>query len=188
MAVVFVPAPPGCRVSGASQWLSPDRALIALSLALYDHVAIFYLSSGYSNLALAKYAFLFILLAMSTLLMRRVFRSINTAKRFRVRLQSRLDRAGALISRFHDEREKKRIQEAEMGERMRLLQEMHDGVGAHLVVLHCMVRNAESSRLDMENQLSQATLALRDSLDTLQGEPQTAKDDPTDKYIEKILN
>ena len=30
--MVFVPAPPGCRVSGATQWLSPDRALIALSL------------------------------------------------------------------------------------------------------------------------------------------------------------
>ena len=32
VAVVFVPAPPGCRVSGATQWLSPERALIALSL------------------------------------------------------------------------------------------------------------------------------------------------------------
>ncbi len=32
VAVVFVPAPPGCRVSGATQWLSSDRALIALSL------------------------------------------------------------------------------------------------------------------------------------------------------------
>jgi addiction module HigA family antidote len=32
VAVVFVPAPPKCRVSGATQWLSPDRALIALSL------------------------------------------------------------------------------------------------------------------------------------------------------------
>jgi HTH-type transcriptional regulator/antitoxin HigA len=32
VAVVFVPAPPRCRVSGATQWLSPERALIALSL------------------------------------------------------------------------------------------------------------------------------------------------------------
>jgi HTH-type transcriptional regulator/antitoxin HigA len=32
VAVVFVPAPTKCRVSGATQWLSPDRALIALSL------------------------------------------------------------------------------------------------------------------------------------------------------------
>lgn len=32
VAVVLVPAPPKCRVSGATQWLSPDRALIALSL------------------------------------------------------------------------------------------------------------------------------------------------------------
>jgi len=163
----------GWRVRNFDSNVLSLSALIALGLALYDHFAILYMASGYSNLALAKFAFLFILLAMSVLLMRRVFRSINTAKRFRVRLQSRLDRAGALISRFHDEREKKRVQEAEMAERMRLLQEMHDGVGAHLVVLHCMVRNAGSSRLDMENQLSQASLALRDSLDTLHGEPQT---------------
>ena len=32
VAVVLVQAPTGCRVSGATQWLSPDRALIALSL------------------------------------------------------------------------------------------------------------------------------------------------------------
>ena len=32
VAVVFVPAPPGCRVSGATRWLSSERALIALSL------------------------------------------------------------------------------------------------------------------------------------------------------------
>ena len=32
VAVVFVPAPPKCRVSGATHWLSPDRAVIALSL------------------------------------------------------------------------------------------------------------------------------------------------------------
>jgi len=32
VAVVFVPAPPGCRVGGSTQWLSPDRPLIALSL------------------------------------------------------------------------------------------------------------------------------------------------------------
>ena len=32
VAVVFVPAPPKCRVSGATKWLTSDRALIALSL------------------------------------------------------------------------------------------------------------------------------------------------------------
>jgi hypothetical protein len=31
-AVVVVPAPPKCRLGGATHWLSPDRALIALSL------------------------------------------------------------------------------------------------------------------------------------------------------------
>jgi len=32
VAVVFVPAPPGCPISGATRWLSPVRAMIALSL------------------------------------------------------------------------------------------------------------------------------------------------------------
>jgi HTH-type transcriptional regulator/antitoxin HigA len=32
VAVVFVPAPPICRVSGATKWLTSDRALMALSL------------------------------------------------------------------------------------------------------------------------------------------------------------
>lgn len=32
VAVVFVPAPPGCPVHGATRWLSSDKALLALSL------------------------------------------------------------------------------------------------------------------------------------------------------------
>jgi len=32
VAVVFVPAPKGCPVSGATQWLLPDKAMLALSL------------------------------------------------------------------------------------------------------------------------------------------------------------
>lgn len=32
VAVVFVPAPPGCPVSGATRWLTPEKAMLALSL------------------------------------------------------------------------------------------------------------------------------------------------------------
>jgi len=145
-------------------------AIVALGLGLHDHWVVLYMPSGYGKFALGRFAFLFILLAMSTLLMRRVLRSINAAKRLRARIQNRLLRAGALISAFHDEREKKKVQEAETAERLRLLREMHDGVGAHLVTLRSMLRNPMATRADLENQLTQAGLALRDSLDTLHGD------------------
>jgi addiction module HigA family antidote len=32
VAVVFVPAPPGCPASGATRWLAPDKAMLLLSL------------------------------------------------------------------------------------------------------------------------------------------------------------
>jgi hypothetical protein len=32
VAVVFAPAPPGCPVHGVTRWLTPDKALLALSL------------------------------------------------------------------------------------------------------------------------------------------------------------
>lgn len=32
VAVVFVPAPPGCPIHGATRWLTPEKALLALSL------------------------------------------------------------------------------------------------------------------------------------------------------------
>jgi signal transduction histidine kinase len=148
-------------------------AVLALALGLYDHLAIVYGPSGYSQFALSRFAFLFILLAMSALLMRRVWRSIQAAKRFRGRLQARLARAASMLARFHSEREKKQIQDAELAERLRLLREMHDGVGAHLVTLHSMLRNPESSRNDLENELEQAGQALRDSLGALREESQT---------------
>jgi signal transduction histidine kinase len=148
-------------------------AVLALSLGLYDHLVIVYGPSGYSQFALARFAFLFILLAMSALLMRRVWRSIEAAKRFRRRLQTRLARAATLLGKYHTEREKKRVQDAELSERLRLLREMHDGVGAHLVTMHSMLRNPQSSRKDLENELEQAGLALRDSLGALNEGAQT---------------
>lgn len=148
-------------------------AVLALSLGLYDHLVIVYSPSGYSQFALARFAFLFILLAMSVLLMRRVWRSIQTAKRFRGRLQTRLARAANLLATFHNEREKKRVQDAELAERLRLLREMHDGVGAHLVTMHSMLRNPQSTRNELENELEQAGLALRDSLGALHDGAQT---------------
>lgn len=148
-------------------------AVLALSLGLYDHLVIVYALSGYSQFALARFAFLFILLAMSALLMRRVLRSIQAAKRFRQRLQMRLARAATLLGQYHSEREKIRVQDAELAERLRLLREMHDGVGAHLVTMHSMLRNPQSSRKDLENELEQAGLALRDSLGALNDGAQT---------------
>ncbi len=146
-------------------------ALFALGFALYDHLAIVHLPAGYGNFALARFAFLFILMSMSVLLMRRVVRSINAAKRFRLRLQARLDRASALLSKFHDEREKASVREAEVAERMRLLREMHDGVGAHLVSLHSLLNSPQATHQDLEREVVQAGLALRDSLDVLHGAP-----------------
>ncbi|MBK1646038.1 XRE family transcriptional regulator [Thiocapsa imhoffii] len=34
VAVVFVPAPPGCPVHGATRWLGPDKAVLALTLRM----------------------------------------------------------------------------------------------------------------------------------------------------------
>jgi signal transduction histidine kinase len=148
-------------------------AVLALFLGLYDHLVIVYAPSGYSQFALARFAFLFILLAMSALLMRRVWRSIQAAKRFRRRLQTRLARAATLLGNYHTEREKIRVKDAELSERLRLLREMHDGVGAHLVTMHSILRNPQSSRKDLENELEQAGLALRDSLGALNDGAQT---------------
>lgn len=146
-------------------------SLFALGFALYDHFAIIYMPSGYGNFALARFAFLIILMAMSMLLMRRVMRSINATKRFRLRLQERLDQASTQLSKFHDEREKSRVHEAEVAERMRLLREMHDGVGAHLISLHSLLHSPRASQQDLESEVVQAGLALRDSLDVLHGSP-----------------
>lgn len=158
------------RVKSFESYVLSISAVVALGLALHDHWVVIYMPSGYGKFAWGRFAFLFVLLAMSTLLMRRVLRSINAAKRMRARIQHRLLRAGVLITNFHNEREKKKVQEAELAERLRMLREMHDGVGAHLVTLRSMLRNPAASLADLDNQLMQAGLALRDSLDTLHGE------------------
>lgn len=146
-------------------------ALMALGLAVYDHVAIMWRSEGYTHFALSRFSFLFILLSMAVLLMRRVLRSLNTARRFRQRQQLRLARARRELSLLHEERERTRIRDAELAERMRILSQMHDGVGAHLVAMRSLLNQAHVPTLALQHELTQAGLALRDSLRALQTTP-----------------
>lgn len=147
-------------------------ALLSLGFALYDHVAIMWLSEGYTHFALSRFSFLFILLAMSVLLMRRVLRSLNTARRFRQRLQARLDRARLQLSALHEERERVHVRDAELAERMRILSQMHDGVGAHLVAMHQLLNQTQVPTQALQDEVTQAGLALRDSLSALQNTPE----------------
>ncbi len=147
-------------------------ALLALALAVYDHVAIMWLSEGYTFFALSRFSFLFVLLAMSVVLMRRVLRSLNTARRFRQRQQVRLSRARRQLSLMHEERERDRVRDAELSERMRILSQMHDGVGAHLVAMRSLLSQTQVPTQALQDELTQASLALRDSLRALQVTPE----------------
>lgn len=61
VAVVFVPTPPGCPISGATRWLSPQKALLVLSLRhkTNDHLWFtFFHEAGHLLLHGKKLAFL----------------------------------------------------------------------------------------------------------------------------------
>ncbi len=156
---------------GAETHLLGTAALLTLCLALYDNVMLVWLVQGYARFSLSRFSFVFILLAVSILLMHRVLRSLNTARRFRLRLQQRLEQTRQQLSRLHEERAREREQEAERAERMRLLSQLHDGVGAHLVAMRSLLNQAQVPTKELEHEVMQAGLALRDSLQTMQGTP-----------------
>lgn len=143
-------------------------AVICLAFGLYDHVLVFWLPSGFSQFTLSRFAFFFLLLAVALLLLRKTVRVIGTAQRFRAQRHLRLAQAQHVLELRLAREEQQHIAQAMMQERLRIMRDMHDGLGAELVHLMGMVRDPERSAEDLEQQVQHVTQEMRASIEALQ--------------------
>jgi len=109
------------------------------------------------------------LLAISWILIVRFVKSMQANESFNIELQLRIQEARSELNQEHQRVQVLLQQEAKLGERNRIMKDLHDGLGSYLMSAHSIAR---IKQLDdgIQQALNDALFWLKTSIDTLDSE------------------
>jgi signal transduction histidine kinase len=109
------------------------------------------------------------LLAISWILVVRFVKSMQANESFNIELQLRIQEARSELNQEHQRVQVLLQQEAKLGERNRIMKDLHDGLGSYLMSAHSIAR---IKQLDdgIQQALNDALFWLKTSIDTLDSE------------------
>lgn len=116
--------------------------------------------------------------AFSIMLIERLVRSAQLEASATERMRVEVEFQRTQIAAHYEQQQQQRAALAVLEERRRIMQDMHDGLGSHLVSARAMVESAPLLRSEqMRPLIAQALDELRSVLDVLAIEPSTMTDD-----------
>lgn len=158
------------RVKNLETSLLLLSAIAGIGLGTHDYILLKNATDSYSSISLSKFAIIFTMVAMSSILLRRAMRAIHVNKVLRRRFADKLTVTRAELTNIYARQSQEQAHKAQLEERLRIMRDMHDGVGSHLVGLLAMVNaDQKSSSEEIEMQVRQVIEELRISIDSLQG-------------------
>ncbi len=123
--------------SAAAQTLAIAAAL-SISLAVHDHILVFYTTDGYGSMALARYSLLTFLVAMGWVLVDRSNKQMHAERNYRKQLAVELETRTLELSAQFKKQEQFILQAVQHQEQTRLMQDLHDSMGLQLNTLLVM--------------------------------------------------
>lgn len=157
-------------------WRSPSTVtrvlgvagLLAMSLALHDHLLVFYTKDGFGSFALARYSLVLFMGAMLWVLVTRFAHQQKRESNIREQLQTELEaKTSALITQFKSQALLIESMAHEK-ERERLVHDLHDGIGLQLNTLLYMAEDQADTRSDMRQEVRTAIEQMRLLVDNSQ--------------------
>jgi signal transduction histidine kinase len=106
------------------------------------------------------YAYLPMFIMIGWMLIDRFVRSLNESEKLNTELEQRVAEKHAELARSYERMQMMERQQAVVEERSRIMRDMHDGIGAHLISALSLVEHGECSTKEV-------TAALRECLDDL---------------------
>lgn len=176
LALLAVPTWGAFAIVGRVAWLERRREAIALSgaslMALIagarDFIAVRVSGDGSGTFSILPIATLFFVLLMGWLIIDRYVRQTQAyhtlISSLDEKVRAREDELASTYARLRQEQ----TQQATMEERQRIMRDIHDGVGAHLVGLISMIRKGGSRRDDLQEHANAALDELRMAVDAMQ--------------------
>lgn len=135
-------------------------ALISVSFGAYDHITVFYLKDGYSSFALSRYVLPMFTIAMAAVLVDRFGQFTLREKAMRLELADELVNKTRLLEQEFDRSKTTAALLAQVHEREKLVQDLHDGMGMQL---HSLLGLVERGRADA----SELTMEVRTAIEQL---------------------
>jgi signal transduction histidine kinase len=157
---------PGARLGWAHRLEA--AALLAMALLMLHEVMRYFSWVGVENIVLRPYHVPVMLLAIGVTIFERHVSAVRQAERTNVELQSLVEDKAREIEAYHTERETVLRQQALLGERQRILADMHDGVGASLVGLQRYAQTGQVDAKVVEQRAREAMQELRIAVDALE--------------------
>lgn len=157
-------------------WLAPtwESALMCLAgvavllAGARDFVVVRIPESGSMSYAVLPLAVFFLVLAMGGMVVGHYVRQVAAYRELNASLARRIAEREAELGVAHRLQQRQSEEQAALQERQRIMRDIHDGVGAHLVGLLSMARNGGAQAEALQEQAHAALDELRMAVDSLQ--------------------
>ena len=149
-------------------WVIAGAIALALAAGAYDLIAIRIGHATGLRTTFSQHAMFVFVLLMAALLVDRYSRSVSDYRALNADLARRVEERERQLHDAFDSLRAEQHEHAVATERQRIMREIHDGVGSHLVGLLDMVARPGADRVALEEQVLQALDEMRMAVDSLQ--------------------
>jgi signal transduction histidine kinase len=159
-------------------WRKPDRILwmivlggvITLATSLHDFLGVRLADSASGRFSVTPYSTLLFIFLMGWIVVERFAKSIDAERQMVSNLQNKLDEREHELKSLFEQREQQVKASAAHAERERLVRDVHDGLGGHLVGLVGAANDANVSQKTLIKLARDALAEFRASLHTIASE------------------
>lgn len=134
-------------------------------LGAHDHWLVFYTQDGYGGFALARFALVFFILAMGWIIVDRVVRNLREERAMRESVARELEARKRDLTIEYELNSRLASERAQMVEREKLIQDLHDGMGLQLNSLLGLVEKGDASPGDVQTEVRNSIEQLRTLVD-----------------------
>ena len=149
-------------------WILLGAGSLMLLAGVHDIVIVRRGLMGGSSLALTPHAMFFLVLILAGLVVERYSRSVADYRLLNEHLAERVAQRERQLGDVFESLRAQREEQAVLSERQRMMREIHDGIGSHLVGLLNMVSKPQADPRDLEEQVRLALDEMRMAVDSLQ--------------------
>lgn len=136
-----------------------------LLIGIHDHWRVYYTPDGYGGFALARFALVLFILAMGWIIVDRLISRMREERQMRDAVASELESKKLELSAQYVRQTKHMEERAQVKERERLVQDLHDGMGLQLNSLLGMVEGASPDPLEVQQEVRHSIEHLRTLVD-----------------------
>ena len=142
-----------------------SAALGGVAMGAHDHWLVFYARDGYGGFAMARYALVLFILAMGWIIVDRLIERMREERRLRESVARELAVKKVELTEQYVLHAKVLEEQAQIRERERLVQDLHDGMGLQLNSLLGLVERKNLNKKEVQQEVRYSIEQLRTLVD-----------------------